>query len=157
MVALVGVIRLLVVFVLVSPEVVVHVNTEEEFGPIYRKAQERLFVVRDRVGAHSAVVLVDVGYEVVVLVPTRKDLAVGEGPVGAEAVWHPVLIVVVFHEVHETAVVLVVDAAVVLGDESLGVVARVHVIGFAVDEEAGPLARQVEHIGWCVALTDNAS
>ena len=97
-VALVGQIGLFVVFEAVDGAVVVHVDAVEEFRSVGVEAQEGLFVIGKAVRAVGVVVLVVVGDEVVVLVPTRKYHRVAGQESVAAPVGEAVLVVVVIDE-----------------------------------------------------------
>ena len=153
MVPFVGIVGLFVVFKAVDPAIVVHVNAEQKFGPIHIVAQKRLFVVGEFVAALAAavVVLIEIGDEVVVLVPTRKDLEVASEPVDALVVGKAVLVVVVVDEFVETAGVAVIDksrARCVLRDKGGGGVVVVHAEGFAVKEPGVDMLGGIDHPGF---------
>ena len=121
---LVGVIRLFVVLKAVDPTVVVHIDAVEELRPVAVETEERLIVVRDPVGACRTVVLVEVGDEVAVLVPPRKNLPVAAGRAAAHPVRQAVLIVVVVDEFVALKLVAVVDNAVPVDHGEPGAVVR---------------------------------
>ena len=156
MVASVGVVGLLVVFVLIDPEIVVHIYPKQKLRPIDAKAHERLFVIGRIVDLDPIVVLVEIRYKVVVLVPPWEDLQIRLHPVAAKGVGNPILVVVVLNQFHAVAVGTVVDLAVVCGDKCLGIVEGIHAVGLAVKEERlGPFGR-VHHPSWRVVPTFDA-
>ena len=156
MVASVGVVGFLVVFVLINPEIVVHVHPEQKLRPIDAKAHEGLFVVGRIVDLNSIVVLVEIRYKVVVLVPPWEDLQIRLHPVAAKGVGNPVLVVVVLNQFHAVPVGAVVDLAATCGDKCLGIVEGIHAVGLAVKKERlGPLGR-VHHPSRCVGTAFDA-
>ena len=76
-VAPVGEVGFVVVLEAVDPQVVVHVDAEEELGPVRGEAQEGFLVVGHQVRQVAGGVLVEVGDEIDVLVVPREDLEVG--------------------------------------------------------------------------------
>ena len=72
----VGVVWLLVILKTIDPVVVVHVNSEQEFGTVGAEPQKRLLVVGDGIGLSPIVVLVEVGDEIVVAIPAGKNAKV---------------------------------------------------------------------------------
>ena len=143
------IIRLLVVFVLIDPKVVVHIDAKQKLGPIDVKPQKSLLVVRLGIRAHKRIVLVEVGHEVVVLIPARKDLLIAAEKVKAHVVREFVLIVVVIDQIDQAALVVVVEIPSARGDKGLGIVARVHAVKFAEGKVRGGLFRHVDHPSRC--------
>ena len=136
-VLLVGIVGQLVIFEAIDPDIVIKVDAEEKLGPVDVVAQEGLVVVGDQVAQEAVVVLVEVGDEIVVLVPAGENRRVSGLPILAHGVGELVLVVVVFNEFDDVdALVFVVDKTVALGGEGTGRVSRVHAIGFA-EEEPG--------------------
>ena len=101
-ITVIGIVGLLVILEAIDPAVVVHIDTKEKLGPIRVVPQKGLVVVRDEIGTEFIVVLVEVGDEIVVLIPARKDLLVRTGLVDTLSVRGPVLVVVVFDPLVET-------------------------------------------------------
>ena len=155
-VALVGKVWLVVVFKAIDPAVVVGVNAVEKFGPIYVLAEERLLVVRNQIDNAAVVVLVEIGNEIVVLVPTRKNRAIYRQSVVAAPIRSAILIVVVLDEFHQEPLVaarvvvgkitrVVIDEAVLLADVRRSSVIRIHVECLGKKEIRRGALPQVEH------------
>ena len=151
-VSAIGIVGLFVVLVLIDPEIVVHIYSEQKLWPVDAKAQKGLFVVGDDIGLDQVVVLIEVGYKVVVLVPAREDLRIARLPVGANRVGEAILVVVVFDQFDDAlALALVVDLARSQGDKSAGIVEGVHAVDLAKHEKRVGALGHVHHPRWCIA------
>ena len=109
--------------------------------------------------AATIVVLIEIGDEVVVLVPSWKDLEVTGEPVDALIVGKAVLIIVVVDEFVETTSVAVIDksrARCVLRDKGGSGVVVVHAEGFAVKEPRVDLLGGIDHPSFRRGVTDHA-
>ena len=157
-VALIGKVWLVVVFKAIDPAVVVGVNAVEKFGPIDVLAEKRLLVVWNQIDDAPVVVLVEVGNEIVVFVPPRKDGAIDRQGVVAAPIRDAVLIVVILNEFDQEPLIaarvvvgkiagIVVDEAVLLADVRGGGVIRVHAECLGKKEIRLGALPQVEHEG----------
>ena len=143
-VGLVRIVGQVVVLEAVDPVIVVQVDAEEELGTIDAIAEEGLVVVGDGVVRGGVVVLVEVGDEVVVLVPPRVDGPV-PGRVETDPVRGAVLVVVVVDELVEIELGVVVDGVAFVVDQvGRGRVGAVDGIGFAEGEPGVLFPRQVD-------------
>ena len=131
----VGIIRTLIIFKAIHPNVVVHVHAKKEVRAFDIVSQESLVVIGQTIADSEVVVLVVVRDEVVVFVPAGKDSAVADLGIGAHQVGDAILVVIVFYQFHHVAtLVAVVDLAVGSCDKGLGVIERVHAVSFAEKE-----------------------
>ena len=145
-VAVVREIGLFVVFKAIDPEIVVHVHSEEELGAIDAVAQERFFVIGNVIRPEVGVVLVEIGDEIVVLVPTWENFPVWSCLVGALPVGRAILIVVVLDEfVEKPAFVGIVDVPVRFREQAGSAVVVIHAVEFAKKEEGIAPPRQIDH------------
>ena len=77
MVSLVGIVRLLVVLKALRPPIVVEINAEEKFRAIRGIAQKRLVVVGEKIYPIDGAILVEIRYEVAILVITGENRRIG--------------------------------------------------------------------------------
>ena len=147
-VAVVGVIRVLVVFKAVDPKVVVHVHAKQKLRAIYVVAQERLLVVGDEVGPELVVVLVEIRDKVEVFVPPGENPQIRPELVEAQPVGDAVLVVVVVNPLVKIGRWIgVVDVARRRGNQAGGAVVVIHAIGFGKEKVGITFLRQIDHKG----------
>ena len=77
MVSLVGIVRLLVVLKALRPPIVVEINAEEKFRAIRGIAQKRFVVVGEKIYSIDSAILVEIRYEVAILVISGENRRVG--------------------------------------------------------------------------------
>ena len=122
------------------------VNAIQELGPVGIIAQKGLFVIGHSVGTRVRIVLVEVGDQVVVLIPTRKNRAVHwralPRPVG-----EAVLVIVVIDELVKTQRAAVVDNAVAVDDLETGLVVGIKIKSFEQREIGVVGVRYIQHPG----------
>ena len=149
-VALIGVIRLVVVFKALAPTVVVQIEGKDEFWAIDVVAQKLLLVIGHEVRAHRRVVLVEIGNEVVVFVEPGEHRLVGPALLVAPLVEADVVVVVVVDQVVDKFrprlfVVAVVDPPALIDEERRGIVLGVHAKRLAEKEEGMQFFGDVDH------------
>ena len=143
-VRLVRVIGQIVVLKAVDPVVVIQINAKEKFRPIDVVAQKRLVVIRDDIRCSGVVVLIEVGDEVIVLVPAGKDRPV-VGRTKANPIGEAVLVVVVIDELVQVPLgIVVLHIARGTDQEGGRRIGIVNGIDFAVEEVGKHIARDVE-------------
>ena len=147
-IAVVWIIRVLVVFKAVDPEVVVHVHAKQKLRAIYVVAQERLLVVGDEIWPELIVILVEIRDEVEVFVPAGKNPQIRPKLVEALPVGDAVLVVVVVNPL----VIIgrgigIVDVARGRGNQAGGAVVVIHAVGLGKEKIGIALLRQIDHIG----------
>ena len=141
---LVRVIGQIVVFKAVDPIVVIQINAKEKFRPIDIVAQKRLVVVGNDVSRSSVVVLVEIGDEVVVLVPAGKNRPV-VSRAKANPIGKAVLVVVVIDELVQVPLgIVVLHVARGTDQEGGRRIGFVNGVGFAVEKVGKHIARDIE-------------
>ena len=126
MIFFVEIIGKLVVLEAIHPDVVVEIDPEEKFGPIYVVPQEWLLVIGDQIGTQVVVVLIEIRHKIVVLVPSGEDRRIHalKQPLPVRV---PVLIVVVIHELEPPAgQTFVIELPGSIGDKDVRRVVRIH-------------------------------
>ena len=141
---LVRVIGQIVVFEAVDPIVVIQINAKEKLRPIDVVAQKWLVVVGNDIGRSGVVVLIEVGDEVVVLVPAGENRPV-VGRAKADPIGEAVLVVVVFDELVQVSLgIVVLHVARGTDQEGSRRIGFVNGVGFAVEKVGEHIARDVE-------------
>ena len=141
---LVRIIGQIVVFKAVDPIVVIQINAKEKLWPIDVVAQKRLVVVGNDIGRGGVVVLVEVGDEVVVLIPAGENRPI-VGRAKANPVGKAVLVVIVIDELVEVPLgIVVLHIARGTDQEGRRRIGFVNGVGFAVEKVGEHIARDIE-------------